>query len=162
MLVPTIHNHPIPKWASTFAGLLNLPTIAYGHFFGVYNPLEKAILSELCQQLGAHTRTVFTSQLEEINLIQYAESTSGSELNFFRIALSGVINTRLQKFELNIEEILMATIFFSVTSGERIRADIFVINGNFFSIEFNRRIHQFRNCDLLKNIVVQVTEPFLI
>ena len=135
----------IPATAVMISSLLNYPRVLWGKFFSVLKPFEKQILTEALRRLSDKEKDILIDQIKEINCVQYVKGRNSSELNFYKLSLFKPIAYRNLKFESkdSIFKLLSLRFFLSKENNYK-NAKLYVINGNFFSIECDFLIGSYR------------------
>lgn len=99
-----------------------------------YYPLENAVIVEISARLSPETRKVFEDQLAEVNYLQRTHFKR-SGLSFFKVRRFAFDQKRRSKFQHESQEKVLASLTFRVRDKE-IPAEIHLVNGNVFSLEF--------------------------
>lgn len=140
-------NNNVPKLASAISCFFNYPNVLIGKFTNVFQPFERTILTMFLGKLDKHKREVLESQLSEINYIQYVKGLKSSELNFYKLSPFKIIKSRRRKFTGNSDvfELCRLNFFIGKNTKKEQFSRLYVVNGNFFSLECNFLISLLRN-----------------
>ncbi len=106
-----------------------------GKWSGVWKPLERSILAEVGSRLDPKYGTVFESQVGQINRVQRL-TVRRTECNMYRLVPFRVERARDHTFPFPAEECVLAKVRFDTFSGLRQLVQVYVVNGNLFSLEF--------------------------
>lgn len=107
--------------------------------------LEKILLEELANRLNKEDARVLIQQIEEINLVERANNPH-TIISFARIRYCIYDIKRSIKFSTKKDEYVLQKIDFNLGE-KRIRAKIYVVYGNIFSIEFTSNISKYFSVD---------------
>jgi hypothetical protein len=100
------------------------------------NAFESNFFKKLFLILEEKDRNVLMSQLSELN---YLQRVMFRELDFYKIGFGYINSFRYQKFECNTKSIAGHII----VGSERNKFSLNIIDGNFFSIEFQKSIKDY-------------------
>jgi hypothetical protein len=128
------------------SAIFNLISYIRALFNSVRSPftkLEVALLCELKKHLNAHELEIFENQLEDINSIQRAPRHE--YINFYKLTPFSVSRDRALKFKSKSEDWILRKSRIKIKGEYEVVAKFWIVNGNFFSITFNKPVKQYRN-----------------
>lgn len=117
----------------------------FNWIFPKYTEFEESFFSEMKRVLGKRNGDILQSQIREINYVQ--RHRGDEEICFYKISGLSVDMSRRSKFESRGEERLCR--FKGFADGVTFEVDVWVVDGNLFSLEFDREMRKSRKSAVL-------------
>lgn len=126
---------------------------------------ERKILEKVGSKMGCEARLLFAKQIESKNLVQ--RHSNDKEVNFYRMKNGKVENQDEYRFRNRAKELNFARVIIKPHATERaLRADLWAVDGFFFSLTFSRAPKvelengQFKivTCELLADVMEEREE----
>lgn len=124
-------------WRQTAAGAANnMLRSLFNRFLPPLRSLERKLLNAFTERLSPDAATLLKKQIEQINLVQ--RHADHKEVNFYCMKHGKPAFDERFRFPTRQETKLATIRFTAVDAPELFRADIWLVHGHLFSIEFDR------------------------
>lgn len=117
----------------------------FNWLFPKYTEFEVSLFGEMKRTLGKESGDILQSQIREVNYVQ--RHRGDEEICFYKISGLSVDMSRKNKFESRGEERLCR--FKGLADGITFEFDVWIVDGNLFSLEFDREVRKLRKSTVL-------------
>ncbi|MFB3897681.1 MAG: hypothetical protein ACE14V_15420 [bacterium] len=134
--------------------------IIFNRFFPPINPLERKLLNTVADHLSPGAKSLFMKQIDHINFGQ--RLVKGKEVNLYCIKHGKPAFDDSLRFPISQVEVKLATVSFKALDiAKPFRAVFWVVQGHFFSIEFNQSPKKIRPEDITITEVEILVDPMV-
>ena len=130
--------------------------ILLNKFISPLRQYESALIDALAEKLNSEASSLLLEQIKRVNYIQRHDDQK--EVNLYCIKYGKPFFHKKFRFPLKQSEIKLASIIFEVTAiSKTFHADVWLVNGYLFSIEFNRCPKKIKNNNIeIKKIIIAI------
>jgi hypothetical protein len=133
----------LPGIVPILGGIISLPRVFLSRVFGVFRPLESALLNELCNHVEPELTKTIRSQQSETSFVSCV-STATSEINLYRVKNIALTLERSRLLSTAREQFVLADMDITIAKTVNATVQFHVVRGVLFSLDFNANIGNVR------------------